>query len=191
MKTLSTRYSEAFTYALNLHHFQYRKGTRVPYIAHLMSVSALILENGGDEDQAIAGLLHDAVEDQGGIKTLEEIRSRFGDRVANIVEGCSDSYTLFKPPWRERKELYLAELARADKDIRLVSLADKVHNTRSLLWDLQQYGSAVWKRFNGGKEGTLWYYRALVDFFIDGEQTPLVCELNRVVSEIEQLAREE
>ena len=188
---LTKRFSEAFNYAFKLHYYQNRKGTRVPYVAHLMSVAALVLENGGDEDQAIAGLLHDAVEDQGGLKTLDTIRNRFGDRVAKIVDGCTDSYTWPKRPWRERKEQYLARLIQADENIRLVSLADKVHNARTLLWDLQRYGPSVWRRFNGGKDGTLWYYRALTDFFMSSERTPLASELSRVVCEMERLAEKE
>jgi (p)ppGpp synthase/HD superfamily hydrolase len=185
---LTPRFVEALNYAFEMHASQTRKGSSTPYFAHLMSVCALVLENDGNEDQAIAALLHDAVEDQGGLKTLNSIRERFGDHVAHIVEGCSDSFTILKPPWRERKEHYLAELRTADADIQLVSLADKLHNARTLLADLQNEGPRVWQRFNGGKAGTLWYYRALADFFEDSQYHKMAQEFNRIVAEIEQLA---
>jgi GTP pyrophosphokinase len=185
---LSARFNQAFDFALSLHCRQVRKGTQIPYIAHLMSVSALVLENGGDEDLAIAALLHDAVEDQGGIATLKAIRSRFGERVAFIVEGCSDAVTFLKPAWRQRKEQYLDHLVSANQDIQLVSLSDKLHNARSLLRDLQQYGSVVWRRFNGGKEGTLWYYRQLADHFNRKLPGVLSAELGWIVAELERLA---
>jgi (p)ppGpp synthase/HD superfamily hydrolase len=187
-KMLDSRYSDALAYAFKLHSYQTRKGSTTPYIAHLMSVSALVLENGGNEDQAIAALLHDAVEDQGGLKTLQAIRERFGDRVAQIVQSCTDSYTSPKPPWRERKERYLAELRNADAEIQLVSLADKVHNARCLLADLQQSGPVVWSWFQGRKNGTLWYYHTLAEFFADSQYPRLSSELVRVVTEIERLA---
>jgi (p)ppGpp synthase/HD superfamily hydrolase len=186
---LSHRFVLAFEYAFELHVLQMRKGTTVPYMTHLMSVAALVLENGGDEDQAIAGLLHDAVEDQGGLEILAVIQDRFGERVARIVEGCTDATTIPKPPWRARKEQYIAHLNHADMDIQLVSLADKLHNARTLLADLQTVGPTVWKRFNGGKEGTLWYYRALADLFNGRNPLALTREFNRIVTEIEQLGR--
>jgi (p)ppGpp synthase/HD superfamily hydrolase len=182
---LSHRFIQAFEYAFELHALQMRKGTTVPYLTHLMSVAALVLENGGDEDQAIAGLLHDAVEDQGGLEILAAIQDRFGERVARIVGGCTDSTTTPKPPWRDRKEQYLAHLAHANEDIQLVSLADKLHNARTLLVDLQTVGPTVWERFNGGKEGTLWYYRALANFFVGRNPLAITGELNRIVVEIE------
>ena len=137
---LSRRYAEAFAYASALHARQVRKGTNVPYLSHLMSVSALVLEDGGDEDEAIAGLLHDAVEDQGGRPTLEEIERRFGEKVARIVLACSDSETEPKPPWRERKERYVAHIRHAEADVRRVSSADKLHNARSILADYRVIG---------------------------------------------------
>jgi GTP pyrophosphokinase len=142
-------------YAACLHAGQTRKRTDRPYIGHLLGVTALVLENGGDEDEAIAALLHDAVEDQGGVITLEAIRRKFGDRVARIVEGCTDSFTTPKPPWRQRKEDYLARLRTALPDVRLVSAADKLNNAREILRDYRTEGEAVWARFNGGKDGTL------------------------------------
>ena len=125
---LTDRFDRAFAFARHLHRDQFRKGTAIPYTAHLLAVAALVLEDGGDEDQAVAALLHDAVEDHGGLGRLEEIRQLFGERVAEIVEGCSDSFTIPKPPWRERKERYIEHLRHADAGVRRVSLADKLHN---------------------------------------------------------------
>ena len=156
---LSARFDEALVYASQLHREQLRKGSRTPYIAHLLAVTAIVLENGADEDEAIAALLHDAMEDQGGRPTLAEIGRRFGPRVAEIVEGCSDSDTVPKPPWRERKERYIAHLGEATPSMLLVTAADKLHNARSIAADLRRQGDAVWQLFKGGKEGTLWYYR--------------------------------
>ena len=186
--SMTARYQEALVYAARLHRHQVRKGNNTPYIAHLLSVSSLVLEAGGDEDQAIAALLHDAVEDQGGAKTLAEIRLRFGVRVAKIVESCSDTDSMPKPPWQERKEHYIAHLQEASSDSRLVSLADKLHNARSILRDLIQDGNAVWEKFNGGKDGTLWYYQNLATAFGKKEAGFLVDEFVRVVEKINQLA---
>ncbi len=160
---LGPRFDEAFRYATNKHAEQTRKKTDVPYISHLMSVAALVLEAGGDEDQTIAALLHDVVEDCGGEPVLEEVRQRFGDRVANIVEGCTDTYTIPKLPWKQRKLDHLEVLRRADEDIRLVSAADKLHNVRTILADYRTEGDRVWERFSGRRDGTLWYYRAVLD----------------------------
>ena len=185
---LTKRFQEALVYAAQLHAGQTRKGSDTPYIAHLLSTSSLVLEAGGDEDQAIAALLHDAVEDQGGKKTLQQIRTHFGDHIADIVDSCSDAYSIPKPPWRERKEAYLAHLPDASAPARLVSLADKVHNARSILRDLQQDGELVWEKFKGGRAGTLWYYQKLLSTFTETNRGFLVDELQRVVSEINQLA---
>ncbi len=182
---LTERFEDALRFAAHLHARQKRKGTAVPYVAHLLSVTSLVLENGGDEDQAIAALLHDAVEDQGGKPTLQEIRRRFGERVARIVDGCSDSYGHPKPPWRKRKEDYLTHLRQADAEIRLVSLADKLHNARSILRDLRQAGLQSLSRFNGGRSGTLWYYHSLVNIFQDLDDSPMVAELADTVAEID------
>lgn len=141
---------------------QRRRGSGVPYIAHLLGVSSLVMEYGGDEDEAIAALLHDAVEDQGGSKTLELIREQFGDRVADIVEGCSDSFDGEpKLPWRERKEQYLVSLTEASQSVQLVALADKFHNLQCTVADYEQIGDEVWDRFAGKKKGMLWYYESL------------------------------
>jgi (p)ppGpp synthase/HD superfamily hydrolase len=153
-----------------------------------MSVAALVLEAGGGEDEAVAALLHDVVEDCGGHPVLEEIRSRFGNRVAYIVDGCTDAYTIPKPPWKARKLEYLDHLREAPDDVRLVSAADKLHNVRTILADLRNDGDSVWERFSGRREGTLWYYRAVLDVLSEGKPNRLVEELHRVVSELETLA---
>jgi GTP pyrophosphokinase len=185
---LTHRFENALTFASQLHRHQVRKGTDTPYIAHLLSVTALVLEQGGDEDTAIAALLHDAAEDQGGTATLNRIREEFGSRVADIVAGCSDSLTSPKPPWRERKESYLNHLPHASPDVQLVSLADKVHNASSILENLKASGDSIWERFNGGQAGTLWYYHQLVDIFNLHPQNPLSIQLNQIVTEIDRLA---
>lgn len=188
MLPLSQRFQEALNYAVKLHKDHARKGSGVPYIAHLLSVTALALEHGAGEEEAIAALLHDAVEDQGGLPVLEEIRRRFGDRVAAIVAGCTDASTEPKPPWRPRKEAYLRHLREeADDSVRLVSACDKLHNARSICSDLGAHGEAVFDRFKGGKEGTLWYYRELRDIFRAHGPHRLADELDDVLGRIETL----
>lgn len=196
---LTWRFDTALQFASALHHQQPRKGdgVTIPYIAHLMSVCALVLEAGGDEDQAIAALLHDAVEDQGGISTLATIRHIFGDRVANTVESCSDSTATNKSekrPWRERKEEYLAHLRSTNnKDALLVAAADKLHNARAILSDYRELGARrdeLWRRFNAPKEDQLRYYGALVETLPQtAAPSVLVDELERVVKELKQLAK--
>lgn len=188
MIELSARFEEALILATRLHAGQRRKGKDVPYIAHLLAVTSLVLEHGGGEEEAIAALLHDAIEDHGDKVSLEEIRERFGERVALIVEGCSDATSLPKPPWRERKEAYVTHLREASEAERLVSGADKLHNAWSILTDYRTKGEDLWERFNGGREGTLWYYRTLVETFQAAGPTPLVEALEWVVTEIERLA---
>lgn len=185
---MSQRFTDALTFATQLHATQTRKGSGVPYIAHLIGVASIALEYGANEDEAIAALLHDAIEDQGGEATRQEIRHRFGDTVTEIVDGCTDSDQTPKPPWRQRKETYIAHLPKASTSVRLVSAADKLYNSWSILKDYRVVGEVVWKRFQGGKQGTLWYYRSLVEAFRRAESTPLVDELDRVVSKLEQLA---
>ena len=177
------RLSDAVAFALEIHADQTRKGTDTPYISHLLSVAGLVLEHGGDENQAIAGLLHDAVEDQGAHQ-LPVIRERFGDRVASIVEGCTDADTLPKPPWQARKEAYIAHLEHATQDVRLVSCADKLHNARAICTDLRTHGDAVFDRFKGGRDGTLWYYRTLSETFSRLMPGPLASELGEAVREM-------
>lgn len=184
---LSERFTQALTYAHQLHAHQVRKGSGVPYIAHLLGVASIALEYGANEDEAIAALLHDAIEDQGGTATRAEIRRRFGDTVTAIVDGCTDSDTTPKPPWRQRKEAYLAHLATASPSVLLVSASDKLYNARSILKDYCLVGESLWQRFQGGKDGTLWYYRALVDAFKQTGNRAIVEELERVVAQIEVL----
>jgi (p)ppGpp synthase/HD superfamily hydrolase len=186
---LTDRFEAAMIMAARLHAGQLRKGTQVPYLSHLLGVTALVLEDGGGEDEAIAALLHDAVEDQGGLQTLNEIRRRFGDHVAEIVDALSDAYTTPKPPWRQRKIDYLAHLPTASKEVRRVSLADKLHNARAILRTLRQEGERTWERFNAGKAGTLWYYRALLEVFQKTGSDFMTAELGRVLGEIERIAQ--
>ena len=157
--TLGPRFDDALAYASQLHRWQTRKGSEVPYVSHLLGVASLVIEEGGTEVQAIAALLHDAVEDQGGLLRLVDIRERFGDAVADIVLACTDSTEEPKPPWRPRKEAYLAHLPAVSPDALIVSVADKVHNAHSILMDLRSGGIAMFERFTGGMDGTLWYYR--------------------------------
>jgi (p)ppGpp synthase/HD superfamily hydrolase len=186
---LSVRFREALVYAAELHEKQVRKGSDTPYVAHLLSVASLALEHGANEDEAIAALLHDAIEDQGGDPTRQEIRRRFGDAVTAIVDGCTDAEVIPKPPWRARKETYIAHIAEGSSpSVRLVSSADKLHNARSILADYRTLGEKLWSRFSGGREGTLWYYRALCDAYRAAGGTPLLEELERTVAELERLA---
>ena len=189
MVKLTAKFQSAFQYAHELHTDHLRKGSATPYLAHLLAVTAIVLENGGDEEMAIAALLHDAVEDQGGYPILENIRNEFGERVAEFVDQLSDSYTNPKPPWRKRKIDYLAHLPEASYGALLISLADKLHNARSIIQDFDTHGHTIWDRFNGGKEGVLWYYRSLADFFIGYKETWLSKEFVRVVSKMEELAQ--
>ena len=185
--TLSSRFDEALVFAADLHRDQARKSTRIPYVAHLLGTAALVLTFGGDEDQAIAALLHDAAEDQGGRPTLERIRRHLGDRVADIVDACTDTYADPKPAWRKRKEDYIARIPAKSADARLVSAADKLDNARAILMDLRREGARVWDRFNGGIQ-SVWYYRELVRAFREADGGAIVDELHIVVSEIERLA---
>jgi hypothetical protein len=183
---LSPDFTYALTYAAELHNGQNRKGTNIPYVAHLLIVAGLVLEYGGTEDEAIAALLHDAVEDQGGRATLDRIRRRFGMKVANIVESCSDTDVEPKPEWRERKEQYLAHLKQASDSVKLVSAADKLHNATAILRDYRDIGERIWDRFKGGREGTIWNLRALVAAYGTVENQDIVRDLDRVVTELEQ-----
>lgn len=187
---LTERFTEALGYAAQLHAQQVRKGSGIPYVSHLLAVAAIALEHGADEDTAIAALLHDAIEDQGGAVTGEEIRRRFGERVAATVAACSDTDEIPKPPWRQRKLAYIAHMAEATPEARLVSASDKLHNARSLLLDYRVHGDAMWQRFGGGRDGSLWYYRSLVTALRDAgfAPAPLLEELDRTVTELERLA---
>lgn len=184
---LDDLFAEALRYAWQLHRRQKRKMGQTPFFAHLMGVASLVLDYGGGQEEAIGALLHDAVEDQGGLETLEEIRRRFGDRVAAIVEGCTDSFQQPKPPWRERKEQFLARLAEASDSVRLVCAADKIHNLRSLVRAYQNQAEAIWSAFRGGREGTLWYYRAVLEVLQKGSSLPILQEFAAVVDQLERL----
>jgi (p)ppGpp synthase/HD superfamily hydrolase len=185
---LGSRFLRAFLFAAEKHKHQTRKASSIPYIGHLMGVASLVLEAGGDEDLAIAALLHDVVEDCGGAPMLKEVRRRFGSRVAKVVDGCTDSDSYPKPPWRERKVKYIERLKTEDGDTRLVSAADKLNNVRSILSDYRAVGELVWSRFSGGREGTLWYYRTLLDEFLRREPNRITRDLELAVNELESLA---
>jgi (p)ppGpp synthase/HD superfamily hydrolase len=184
---LGPRFLRAFQFAAEKHAGQTRKASTIPYIAHLMGVASLVLEAGGDEDLAIAALLHDVVEDCGGVPMLKEVHRRFGKSVADIVDGCTDAYEIPKPPWRERKESYLKRLKKENADTRLVSAADKLNNVRSILSDYRVIGESVWSRFNGGREGTLWYYRTLRDEFFRRKTNRITRDFDLAVRELESL----
>jgi (p)ppGpp synthase/HD superfamily hydrolase len=187
-RRLTEWFIEALSYAATLHANQKRKGSGEPYIGHLLGVASLVLQHGGDEVEAIAALLHDAAEDQGGRGTLWEIERKFGNKVAAIVEVCSDTLETPKPPFLIRKKKHVARNRRASPSVRLVYAADKLHNARSILADYQAIGERLWPRFSGGKEGTLWYYREMTNALKKPGAGPLVKELSRVVAEIDQLA---
>jgi (p)ppGpp synthase/HD superfamily hydrolase len=184
---LGPRFLRAFEFAAQKHAKQTRKASTIPYIAHLMGVASLVLEAGGDEDLAIAALLHDVVEDCGGAPMLKEIRRSFGARVAKIVDGCTDADTDPKPAWRERKEKYIARLKKEDAETRLVSAADKLNNVRSILSDYRAVGESVWSRFAGRRDGTLWYYRTLRDEFLRSKPNRITRDLELAVNELESL----
>ena len=191
--SFSLKFSKAVQYAAEVHKTQKRKGTDIPYIAHLLAVASIALEYGANENEAIAALLHDAPEDAGGQDRLEEIRQQFGDIVADIVEACSDTFEIPKPPWEKRKKDYIASIASKSSSARFVSAADKLHNARSILLDYRTIGDALWPRFAKGKVGVLWYYRFLVSAYCQGESFrrdgfgDLLNDLNDVVSEIERV----
>jgi len=184
----SPRFDQALVYAHQLHARQTRKCTTIPYIGHLLAVTAIVIENGGTEDEAIAALLHDAIEDQGGDRIRRVIRERFGEKVLAIVEGCTDTDETPKPPWRKRKEDYIVHVRTASPSVRLVSMADKLHNAQSILREHRRQGPAVWRHFHGGRDGTLWYYRTIVETLRHTGGNPLVDELERTVAEMESMA---
>ncbi|MEX0774751.1 MAG: HD domain-containing protein [Phycisphaeraceae bacterium] len=188
---LSERFDEAMNLALQLHRQQLRKGKGVPYISHLLAVTAIVLEQGGDEDQAIAAMLHDAAEDQGGQPTLDAIRRQFGDRVADMIASLSDAMPMpgqDKAPWRRRKEAYLGHLHDALPEVLLISAADKIANARDILGDVRAQGPSALDRFKGGRDGTLWYYRQIVETLSVTGPVALAQELDRVVTQLMNLA---
>jgi GTP pyrophosphokinase len=183
---LTTRFDHAFLYAHELHAAQTRKGTTAPYLGHLMGVASIVLDDGGNEDEAIAALLHDAVEDQGGRQRLEQIRQRFGDAVARIVEDCTDSWETPKKPWLERKRQYVEHARQLGPSSLRVSAADKVHNAYAILRDLRNSGEAVWERFNAAPDDVLSYYESLVRAYREAGGGRLVDELDRIVRGIQR-----
>ncbi|MBI4558933.1 MAG: HD domain-containing protein [Candidatus Hydrogenedentes bacterium] len=183
--TFSDRIVEAFAFTHGLHQQQRRKGSEVPYLTHLMAVAALVGEYGGNESQVIGALLHDAVEDQGGQETLERIRAKFGDEVAGYVAGCSDADGEPKPPWEERKRRFLKSVTHAPSSVKLIVAADKLHNARSILKDFRELGDAVWQRFRGGREGSLWYYSEMVRALATGWSHPILLELSEAVDALQ------
>jgi (p)ppGpp synthase/HD superfamily hydrolase len=185
----SPRLIEALGVAARLHSMQRRKGSEVPYLGHLLGTCSIALDYGADEDEAIAALLHDAIEDVQPTEVARAAVAEFGERVLRIVEGCTDSDQHPKPPWHARKQAYVDHLAGADASVLLVSSADKLHNARSVVADLRRYGAPTWDRFTGGRDGSLWYYRALVDAFRanPAHHEALVAELDRSVTEMEKL----
>lgn len=186
MPTLTGRFDAAFLYAHEAHAAQQRKGTGTPYLGHLMGVASIVLDDGGSEDEAIAALLHDAAEDSGGRARLDDIRARFGDAVAAIVEDCTDAWTQPKPPWMDRKRQYVDHARTLPPPSLRVSAADKVHNAYAILRDLRNTGEAVWQRFSAGPDDIVWYYQALVRAYREAGGGPLVDELDRIVRAIER-----
>jgi (p)ppGpp synthase/HD superfamily hydrolase len=174
-------------FAPRTHRTQLRKGAGIPYVGHLLGVCSLVLEDGGSEDEAIAALLHDAAEDRGGERMLAEIRTRFGDHVADIVAACSDTFETPKPPWRERKQTYIDHLDGQPEAVLRVSLADKLFNARAILRDYLLVGDDVWNRFKAGRDGQLWYYRELADRFTRLLPGWMAVELAEVVGELERV----
>lgn len=183
---LSDRFLEAVRYAAEVHKGQTRKGTAIPYLSHLMGVASIVLGDGGNEDEAIAGLLHDAAEDQGGRERLDDIRTRFGDTVARIVEACTDSWATPKEPWIDRKKKYVEHAKHLDAASLRVSAADKVHNAYAILRDLRAQGERVWERFSARPDDIIWYYKSLVHSFRESGGGSLVEELDRIVRGIER-----
>jgi (p)ppGpp synthase/HD superfamily hydrolase len=182
---LSDHFLSAFEFAYELHRVQLRKGSEIPYMSHLMGVAALVMEDGGDETESIAALLHDSVEDQGGTATLEKVKQKFGERVASIVEFCTDSMETPKPPWKDRKLAVIEKVGQAGDSEFKVLIADKLHNLRSIRNAVQRYGEGVWGRFKGGHEGSMWYYRQLLTSFKERGKHPYLDEIEVIINHLE------
>jgi (p)ppGpp synthase/HD superfamily hydrolase len=183
---LTPKFVEAVAYAADKHANQTRKGSGIPYLGHLLSVAGFVIEADGTEAEAIAALLHDAAEDQGGEETLAEIREQFGDEIAAIVGECSDTFETPKPPWRERKQRYIDHLPEASDGAILVSLADKLHNAHAILRDFRAHGDELWQRFNvKDPQQHLWYYRSLLDVYSKRVDNWMVDELREVIDALE------
>ncbi|MDZ4860601.1 MAG: HD domain-containing protein [Candidatus Hydrogenedentes bacterium] len=184
----SSRVADAFAFAHRIHREQTRKGSGAPYITHIMAVAGIVGEHGASEDTFIAALLHDAAEDGDGEATIEEIRRLFGERVADWVRSCSDTMVKPKPEWRPRKEQFIESIRRAPHEVRLIVAADKLHNVCATISDYHMHGDAVWERFNGGREGTLWYYVAIATALAEGWEHDLIEELAAAVEELHETA---
>ncbi len=190
--TYTERVLEALAKAFEWHKEQRRRGPeRVPYVTHLLGVASIVGEYGGDEDQFIAALLHDAAEDQGGQQTLDEIERMFGLRVAELVLACSDTLEKPKPEWRQRKEKHLAEAAQAAPDARLILAADKLHNMRSVYRSLRQHGEDTWKAFKGGREGSIWYFESMFEALCQDWDHPILETLKEQLDALKRLAAQE
>ena len=191
--TLSPRMDEALELAIRLHGHDTRKKCKVPYLAHVLNVCALVIQDGGDEDEAVAALLHDALEDKPGEITVGEIQARFGGKVAGIVTLCTDTVEGFKGgdkgPWRERKERYLNAVRHHDPALLRVTVADKIDNARAIIFDHKHVGEQIWKRFNAGRDDQMWYYGAAIQVYRDvGFKGPLLEELEALVEELKLLS---
>jgi (p)ppGpp synthase/HD superfamily hydrolase len=186
MTKLSPRFDDAVKYAHEVHRAQVRKGTGAPYLGHLLGVASIVIDDGGSEDEAIGALLHDAAEDQGGRERLDDIRARFGDVVARIVEDCTDSWSQPKEPWLERKQAYIQHARRLSGPSLRVSAADKVHNSYAILRDLRNSGERVWERFQATPDDVVAYYESLVRAYREAGGGSLVDELDRVVRGIQR-----
>ena len=185
-ETLTNKLDRAFGYAHEVHDGQFKKGTSVPYLGHLMGVSSIVLGDGGSEDEAVAALLHDAAEDHGVRARLDDIRSRFGDEVARIVEDCTDSWDTPKPSWLARKQAYIQRARTLPSPSLRVSIADKVHNTYGILRDLRNIGEKVWERYDVSPDDVLAYYESLVRAYREAGGGRLVDELERIVRGIQR-----
>ena len=190
---LTNRFEDALNFVTKLHKEQNRKGTSIPYISHLLAVASIVIEHSNSEDEVIGALLHDAVEDhphEG--KTKEDIKTLFGDKILSLVLECSDSEVIPKPPWEKRKEKYIDHVKSISSSAQLISLADKLHNSRTILRDYKEVGEKLWVRFTGKKDGTLWYYRTLVNTYKDINNLPnsLVSEIDEIVTSLEDLSNQ-
>lgn len=184
---LTPRFERALAMAHRLHQRQTRKSTGIPYISHLLAVCSLVLEDGGNENEAIAALLHDAAEDQGGISTLKRIKKAFGPTVADLVAGCSDTFQTPKPPWKARKVAYLNHLAKASPSIQCIVAADKLHNIRCTLHNLLREGGKVWDRFSAGRGDQLWYYKSVHRILARAGRSGHVRELGETIDRLSKV----
>lgn len=185
---LTDQFRSALNFAYQLHKNQFRKGSGVPYLSHLLGVAGLVMEDGGTETEVIAALLHDAVEDQGGALTLKRIKIKFGTQVAAIVDFCTDSLEIPQPPWRERKLAIIRKVALASESEYRILLADKLHNLWTIRNALWKHGDAVWERFKGGKEGSLWYYRELLSNFQERGDHPFLEDMEAILKALQDPA---